>query len=274
MDRNLKIGVVGLGLIGGSIFKALCALGCEVYGISRSIHTIEKAKKYSEHVSKSLLQLKKCDIIFVCTPMNKTKVVLDKLDKILPTSAIVADVASIKGFVCDKVRPYKFIPTHPMAGTENCGFDNSYESLFQGAKWVIIPCQKGNAKAPDIKKLKDIINALGAKPVCTTAEEHDEAVALISHMPMIISQALFKTAKGNSLAMKLAASGFRDMTRLALSNEEMANDMVNLNSDNIQQALLKLYASIGSLLEKDYRTQIREIIKERQLMYGNGKNIY
>lgn len=273
MDRNLKIGVVGLGLIGGSIFKALCALGCDVYGVSRSNPTIEQAKKYSPHISKSLLQLKKCDVIFVCTPMNKTKGILDKLDKILPKSAIVADVASIKGFVCDKVRPYKFVPTHPMAGTENSGFENSYELLFQGAKWVLVPCPKGNAKAPDIKKLTDIICALGAKPVCTTAEEHDEAVALISHMPMLIAQALFLSAKDNSLAMKLASSGFRDMTRLALSNDEMATDMISLNPQYIQKALLKLYSSVGDLLDKDYPKKIREIKKERQAMYVSGQNI-
>lgn len=271
MDRNLKIGIVGLGLIGGSIFKALCALKCNAYGVSKSSQTIEKAKKYSPNVSKSLLSLKHCDLIFVCTQMHKVTSILDQLEKILPPETIVADVSSLKQFVSEKERPYKFIPTHPMAGTEFSGFDSSFESLFQGSKWILTPFE--NTEASDLKKVTDLIKVLGAKPIFTTPKEHDETVAFISHMPMLIAQALFKTVQDNKLALKLASSGFRDMTRLAVSNEEMANDMINLNSDNIQNALLKMYSSVGELLSHDYKTQIKNIKKERQVMYVDGKNI-
>lgn len=271
MDINLKVGVIGLGLIGGSIFKALCALKCNVYGKSRSNQTILKAKEYSPNVSKSFDTVKNCDIIFVCTHMHQTEEVLDKLENVLPPTTIVADISSLKRFVNNKKRPYKFIPSHPMAGTEFAGFDHAFETLFQGAKWILTPLE-GTDEA-DIIKLTDVIEVLGAKPVFTTTEEHDEAVALISHMPMLIAQALFKTASTNDLALKLASSGFRDMTRLALSSDEMAQDLITLNSDNIQNSLLKLYSSIGELLNKDYLQQIREIKTERQTMYINGKNI-
>lgn len=271
MDRNLKVGVVGLGLIGGSIFKALCALRCTVYGVSRSNQTIQKAKEYSENVSKSLLDLRNCDVVFVCTPMKCIDKVLEKLDGILPSETIVSDVSSVKSFVCNRKYNFKFIPGHPLAGTEFAGFDYSFESIFQGTKWVLTPFE--NVEKSDIKKLTDIIEVLGAKPIFANPEEHDEAVALISHMPMLISQALFKTAQDNPLAMKLASSGFRDMTRLAMSTEDMAADMIDLNSKNIQNSLLKLYSSVGELLSADYESQIREIKKERQIMYINGKNI-
>lgn len=271
MDRNLKIGVVGLGLIGGSIFKALCALKCDVYAVSKSNQTLAKARNYSTNVSKSLLHLRQCDVIFVCTPINKTMEILDKLDDILNPNTIVTDVCSLKDFISKKKRKYKFIPSHPMAGTEFMGFDYSFESLFQGSKWVLTPLE--NTNDSDIKKLTDIIEVLGSKPIFTKTNEHDEAVALISHMPMLIAQALFKTAEGNDLALKLASSGFRDMTRLALSNEEMANDMITMNSENIQNAILKLYSSVGELLSNNYPSLIREIKKERQIMYFDGKNI-
>ena len=249
----MKIGVVGLGLIGGSIFKDLVALGYEVVAVSKSQ---SGANIYNDYAV-----LKDCDLVFVCSAMNKTLEILDKLEEILSENTIVTDVCSLKGFVCKKTRPYKFVPSHPMAGTEHKGFENSFEGLFRGAKWVITPVFGESVE------LVQIIEKLGAKPVITTPDKHDEAVALISHMPMVVAQAIFKTAKDNDLALEIAASGFRDMTRLAMSNTEMANDMVQMNSENIQMSLLKLYKSIGDLTNSDYLGQIEEIKSNRQSMY-------
>ncbi len=249
----MKIGIIGLGLIGGSIFKDLKKLDYEVIAVSNS--------QNGENIYKDYDILKTCNLIFVCTAMNKTLEVLDKLEEIISSDTIVTDVCSLKSFVCRKKRPYKFIPSHPMAGTENKGFENSMEGLFKNAKWVLTPVFGKN------EELVEIITQLGAKPVITTPEKHDEAVALISHMPMLISQALFKTAQENKLALEIASSGFRDMTRLAMSNPEMANDMINMNADNIQMSILKLYKSIGDLTNSDYLEQINEIKLNRQSMF-------
>ena len=86
-------------------------------------------------------------------------------------------------------------------------------------------------------------------------------------MPMLISQALMLTAKDNKLAMEIASSGFRDMTRLAMSNEEMANDMITLNHTNIEQSTLKLYKSIGELTHGDYQKTITELKNIRSKMF-------
>jgi len=249
----LKIGVIGLGLIGGSIFKDLIKLNYDVVGVSNS--------QTGENIYNDYAVLKDCKVVFVCSAMNKTLEILDKLEEILPETTIVTDVCSLKSFVTKKERPYKFIPSHPMAGTEHKGFENSFEGLFQGAKWVITPVF-GSSEV-----LVDIIKQLGAEPVITTPEKHDEAAALISHMPMVIAQAIFKTAQDNELAMQIASSGFRDMTRLAMSNTEMANDMVQMNADNIQTSILKLYKSIGDLTNSNYLEQINEIKSKRQSMY-------
>ena len=249
----MKIGIIGLGLIGGSIFKDLKKLDYEVIAVSNS--------QNGENIYKDYDILKTCNLIFVCTAMNKTLEVLDKLEGIISPDTIVTDVCSLKSFVCRKKRPYKFIPSHPMAGTENKGFENSMEGLFKNAKWVLTPIFGKN------EELVEIITQLGAKPVITTPEKHDEAVALISHMPMLISQAIFKTAQENKLALEIASSGFRDMTRLAMSNPEMANDMINMNADNIQMSILKLYKSIGDLTNSDYLEQINEIKLNRQSMF-------
>lgn len=250
----MKIGVVGLGLIGGSIFKDLKKLGYEVVGVSQS--------QRGEGIYKDYSVLKDCEIVFVCSAMNKTLGILDELESILSEDTIVTDVCSLKRFVCSKKRPYNFIPSHPMAGTEKQGFENSFEGMFKGAKWVITPI---NNKPAD--KLLNIIEQLGATLVTTTPDKHDEAVALISHMPMVIAQAIFKTAQDNELALKIASSGFRDMTRLAMSNVEMANDMVTMNSDNIEKSILKLYKSIGDLIKEDYHSQITDIRSNRQVMF-------
>ena len=248
----MKIGIIGLGLIGGSLFKDL-KKNYDVIAVSQS--------QNGENIFKSFDILKDRDLIFVCTPMNKTLKILDKLENILPSNATVTDVCSLKSFVCQKQRPYIFIPSHPMAGTEHKGFENSFEGLFKDAKWAVIKTENN----PD--KLIEIINYLGAKPIFTTPQEHDKAVAMVSHMPMLIAQALVLVAKENSLAMELAASGFRDMTRLALSNEEMACDMVSMNSKNIEQSILKLYQAIGDLTNKDYPKLISELKNIRSKMY-------
>ena len=133
--------------------------------------------------------------------------------------------------------------------------------MFRGRKWVVTPVW-GNDET-----LISIIEKLGATPVVTTPEKHDEAVALISHMPMLVAQAIFKTASDNELALEIASSGFRDMTRLAMSNVEMANDMILMNSENIQTSVLKLYKSIGDLTNSDYLSQIKEIKLNRQSMF-------
>lgn len=257
----MKIGVVGLGLIGGSIFKSLKALSYDVIGVSNS--------QTGENISSDWSMLSDCSIVFVCSPMNKIISDLKNLEQYVSEDTIVSDVASLKKFVVKEKYNYNFIPSHPMAGTEFSGFENSFEGLFKGAKWVLTPL---NNIVPD--ELKQVIVDMGAKIVVTTPVEHDEAVALISHMPLVLSQALFLTSDDNELAKRLASSGFRDMTRLALSSEEMACDMVKMNSFNIQKSLLKLYSNIGSLIKENYPEKIHDIKVKRSIMYKDGVNNY
>lgn len=248
-----KIGIIGLGLIGGSIFKDLKSLGYDVIAVSKS--------QTGENIYKDYEVLKDRDVVFVCSAMNKTPAILDELENILPNNTVVTDVCSLKKFVTQKNRPYRFVPSHPMAGTEHKGFENSFEGLFKGAKWVLTPV------FGESEELVSIIKALGAIPIVTTPEKHDEAAAMISHMPMVLAQALFLAARENPLAMEMASSGFRDMTRLALSNEEMACDMVSMNSENIEQSILKLYKSMGDLIRGNYPEMIATVKSERSKMF-------
>lgn len=249
----MKIGVIGLGLIGGSIFKALRGK-YEVIGVSRSVR--------EENVSRDYSSLKKCDIVFVCTPMNVTLEILDELEAFLQPSTIVTDVCSLKGFVSKKEYSYKFIPSHPMAGTEHKGWEHSFPELFKGAKWVMTP---HDGDIP--QELETVIKELGAQIIITTAEEHDKAAALISNLPLIVAQALCQNIKDNTLAQLMAASGFRDTTRLALSNTEMASDMLELNRENIQQAATTMQNCLESLLNGDYKQLAESIKRFRENLY-------
>lgn len=254
----MKIGVIGLGLIGGSIFKNLAINPkYEVTGISRSVLGVNIYKDYSD--------LKGCEIVFVCTPMSVTLEVLDKLEEYLDSNTIVTDVCSLKGFVSKKTYKYHFIPSHPMAGTENNGWKASFPELFKGAKWVITPPQRQISEEQE--KLEGVITDLGASVVITTPEEHDKAVALISHMPMVVAQALCANIKDNKLAQILASSGFRDTTRLALSNTQMAADMVNLNEENIREGLKSLQDNLEELLSENYSERIEKIKDFRKALY-------
>ena len=249
----MKIGVIGLGLIGGSIFKDLLRLGYNVIAVSKS--------QRGDRIFDSYEAIKNCALVFVCSSMNNTLSILDELENWLPNTTVVTDVSSVKSFVCKKERPYLFVPSHPMAGTEKKGFEYSLENLFNDATWVITPFQ-GESEI-----LENVISDLGAKIIKTSPQKHDEAVAMISHIPMIISQAIFKTIKNNELALKLASSGFRDTTRLAMSNTEMAQDMLNYNNSNIKDGLSKFSENLSELINNDYKSQIDLIATQRAKMF-------
>ena len=252
----MRIGIVGLGLIGGSIFKALQDKH-ELVGVSSSVQ--------DENISDDYNTLRGCNLVFVCTPMSVTLGMLDKLEEYLSCDTIVTDVCSLKGFVSKKTYSYKFIPSHPMAGTENSGWDSSFPELFEGAKWVITPFE--GKIIEEQETLVKVIESMGAKVIITTPEEHDKAVALISHMPMVIAQALCENIKDNKLAQELASSGFRDTTRLALSNTQMATDMIAMNGVNISEALNSLQDCLQGLLTDVYSEKAKKIKEFRKGLY-------
>ena len=255
----MKIGVIGLGLIGGSIFKK-CREKYDVVGVSRSLE--------EENVSSDYSTLKGCNVVFVCTPMNKTLDILDKLENYLDENTIVTDVCSLKEFVSHKSYKYKFIPSHPMAGTEHSGWEHSFAELFNGAVWAVTPKEDTDLK--DFGVLKTVIESTGANVIMTTPLEHDRAVALISHAPMLVAQALCKNIEDNELAQKLAASGFRDTTRLALSNTEMANDMVVMNGENIKDVIKLLNENVNKLFAGNYREEAEKIKAFRKELYAKS----
>ena len=265
----MKIGIIGLGLIGGSILKRLAGFGHELFAVTRNKETLRHVENLVKACSDKYEILSECEVVFVCTPIGKILESLDKLNGIVQKNCIVTDVASVKEFVTKKKYSFKFIPSHPMAGTENSGYGASFPELFDGAKWVLTPYD-----CTETKILTDLIEQMGANPIVANAKEHDEAVALISHLPMYLSQCLFNIAKDNKLAMKLASSGFRDTTRLSMTDLTLACDMLKFNGQNIENAQVALVSELKNLKSENYLEKITEISQSRRKMYdSNGKNI-
>ncbi len=265
-NRNLKIGIVGLGLIGGSILKSLNNLGYFVVGVSKSSH--KTAQNFCSFSSSDIKDVKDCDVVFVSSKMSETLDILDKLESIVKPECIVSDVCSLKRFVNNKKRSYNFVGSHPMAGTEFSGFEHSFAELFFGAKWIL-------NKPNDI--LQKLIKEMGAKPVIMDENTHDKAACLISHLPMLISCALFNTVlKDDKDALKIASSGFRDTTRLALTNASLALDMLELNSDNfdiIIEDFMQSLKELKNMPKMEFIQTLDSIQKIRSQMYDkDGKN--
>jgi prephenate dehydrogenase len=291
MHKNSTIAVIGLGLIGGSILKALKPKGFNLIGISRSKDTIEKALKLGlvNECSDNIEIVKNANVVFICAPINTITDLIDKVRKVVAPDCIITDVASIKtpimNYVNDYNFPTNFIGGHPMAGTENKGLDSSLDNLFEEAKWVLTPSRWSNSE--DVENLSELINLMGAKPLIADPKEHDKAVALISHLPLLISQTLFGMVEGycddgiRNLALNLASSGFRDTTRLAATNPELAKDILLENKIFIREAV-KDFEDHLTILNDNLDLNAKEFIaftdklafKRRNMYSSEGKNIY
>jgi len=291
MSKDFTIAVIGLGLIGGSILKALGPKNFHLIAVSGREETIVKAKELglADEYSTDIEAVKDAKIVFICTPIHKIIPFIDKVSQVVSPDCIITDVASLKGFIIDHVDNCEFlinfIGGHPMAGTEHKGIDNAIDNLFENAKWVLTPSRWSESQ--DIEELKEVISSIGAKVIIANPYEHDKAVALISHLPLLLSQSLFgmvdKYPDENirDLALSLAASGFRDTTRLAATNPELAKDMLLLNKINIREAVKNLEDYLSKMdknldLDEEKFIEIaEELATNRKDLYSpEGKNIY
>lgn len=291
--NELKIGIIGLGLIGGSLARILSTKNYTVLGIAYSDSTLEKAKNLNlfHSVSKNIEDLNGCDIIFIATPINSINITFQKLNSCISRPCIITDVASIKGDISDYAKKtfsnelITFIPGHPMAGTEHKGLDNSFKELFKGCKWVLCPTSPDKKQQVDI--LSEIIQETGATIIYSNPHQHDVAVALISHMPLLISMSLIDAINIQEdfvlkeLAFYLAASGYRDTTRIAGGNSELSYDMLKFNQKNVLKALDMFEGSIQKLRaqldmpKEDTINTFNEIANIRKQLYSDdGKNVF
>ena len=241
----MKIGIVGLGLIGGSLGLKLQSLKHTIYGIANNELNEKKAKekKLANFVSCDLSLLKKCELIILALPLKDLISPSEKLVASIPQKTILTDVGSVKEPIVknwENLHPL-FIGSHPMAGTEKKGVDSGFEGLFKNAKWIITPTQKTDLNA--FSTLSKLIKSMDCEICQASPTEHDEAVSLISHLPIFLATALIDTVntKNNQslldLAQKLAATGFADTSRVGGGNEQLGLDLAINNQINVLNAI-------------------------------------
>lgn len=242
-----KIGIIGLGLIGGSIVKALKmkSQDAEMYTLQRESEDVKLAVK-QEYITtvKDLNELvSKVELVIIASPIDTVIPVAKELSQIKSkTNLIVIDVASVKKNIVkefEKLSTSKidFCGTHPMAGSEKMGFENTQGMLFVSKPWVITPHKKNNKQT--IKNIKNLITYLGSTTVTVTASQHDEYVAAISHIVFLISSYIFSFIQlKEPKALALAGSGFESLTRLASGSPRMHTEIVTQNYDNIAVSLV------------------------------------
>ncbi len=251
----MNIGIVGLGLIGGSIGLKLQRLNHTIYGVTNNNLNKEKAieRKLANFVSCDFGILKECSLIILALPIRDLIHPSNKLINVIPKEAIVTDVGSIKEPIIntwEKIHPL-FIGSHPMAGTEQKGVDSGFESLLDDARWIITPTPKTSLDA--INVLSNLITSMKCEIFKASPKEHDEAVSLVSHLPIFIASSLIKTANTQKneefldFTKKIAASGFSDTTRVGGGNPNLGLDLAANNQINILNAIKEFKNNINEI---------------------------
>lgn len=246
-----KIGFIGLGLIGGSIAKAIRLEypEIELIGHASRRSTLEKAAAEDVISNSDFLPLEEfahCDVLFLCSPVHVNCDYLEKMKPFLSDKILITDVGSVKGDIHEKIRELglsaQFIGGHPMAGSEAIGFENSSRLLLQNAFYILTHDPEMNTE--ELNTFSEFIHSLGAIPIQLTPERHDFATAAISHLPHLISASLVdlvrKEDTKDSILKTIAAGGFRDITRISSSSPVMWQNICLANKDEILK-LLDLY---------------------------------
>jgi prephenate dehydrogenase len=231
----MRANVIGLGLIGGSIALALRRNGYEVGGQESDSAVLARALELAVIDHQGLFA--DAAITFVATPVALVPGLVAMALK--ETSGVVTDVGSVKSVIAHDISDSRFVPGHPMAGSELDGLDGADASMFEGAVWVLTPTAHSSDTAFAI--IAEVVSGLGAEVVAIDPQRHDDLVAIVSHVPHLTAATMMRIADDRSeehlALLRLAAGGFRDMTRIASGRPGIWLDICEQNKDAIVRGL-------------------------------------
>ena len=246
--RDRPIGVVGLGLIGGSLALDLRAQGLRVQALVHREATAQRARKrgLADQVSTDPVVLADCALVVLALPLDRLLEPSSELLGALPAGAVITDVGSVKGPVLDRWGQWpRFVASHPMAGTAQAGVEAGLAGLFAGRPWVATPTDATDPEA--LAVVRGLAEAVDARWIECLAADHDQAVALISHLPVLLGAALIEAAGQAPLARALASSGFADTSRVGAGNPELGSLMARYNREALLVALARYRTSLAAL---------------------------
>jgi prephenate dehydrogenase len=242
LKENMRVAIIGLGVIGGSLGMALLAKGnYEVVGIDRDPVTVRLALEtgaVSAGTTDCLNGVKQADIVVLAIPVGDLADLAREIAPSISSEAIVTDVGSTKEEVVallEEIFPSRFVGGHPMTGSERSGIEGAELYLFENAIYVLTPTARTDSEA--LQKIQEMVADSGAISCFISPDDHDRIVAAISHLPHMMAVALMNLAADFSethpQALTLAAGGFRDMTRIAASSQVMWRDIFATNRRNV-----------------------------------------
>lgn len=258
--QDSTFGFIGFGLIGGSIAKGIKRSfpKARIMAYMRTRSKLEQAQR--DGIVDVILDgisdpLKECDIIFLCTPVEYNAQYLTSIRPYLKPGAILTDVGSTKTNIHQVVTELDmedyFVGGHPMAGSEKTGYENTSDHLLENAYYIITPTVR--SRKSDVDRIVAIASLIGSIPIVLDYQEHDRIVAAISHLPHLVASSLVNLVKDNDneeeQMKRLAAGGFKDITRIASSSPEMWEQICMTNTDNIIQMMERYIGSLQQILD-------------------------
>ena len=255
-----RLALIGLGLIGSSIARAVRARGLarELVGFARSAETRSRAREIAlvDRVAESARDAARdADVVVLCTPLSSYAALAAEIAPALGDGAILSDVGSVKSCTIDDVAPLlpagvTFVPAHPIAGTENSGPDAGFASLFEG-RWCLITPQP-NTPTPAVDRIAGLWRAMGSTVEIMSPQHHDRVLAITSHLPHLIAYTIVGTATDLADDLKheviaYSASGFRDFTRIAASDPVMWRDIFLSNKEAVLEIMQRFTEDLTAL---------------------------
>jgi len=255
-----KVGIVGVGLIGGSLALAIkkYKVAQEVIGIVRRKKTVKEAlrQKIVDIASRDLRLLKDVDLVILATPVSTIKEIAPSVSKIVKKDCILTDVGSTKKEIVLKLEKlfHNYIGSHPLAGSQNAGLNFADADIFKSSLCIITPTRKTPPEV--IRKITVFWNKIGAKVSLISPSLHDKILSYTSHLPHLVAFALMELIPSNYL--NYSATGLRDTTRIALSSPELWRDIFISNRKEILTSLRefgnKLYTLEKLLSQRDVKS--------------------
>ena len=240
-----RASVIGTGLIGGSVGLALRAQGWHVTGVDADASAAERAVELGAIDAVGLDA--SATITFVAAPVSA--IATEVRRALAHTAGAVTDVGSVKGSVVAEIDDPRFIGGHPMAGSEQLGVEGATADLFEGAVWVLTPVT--GTSSDHFATVDAVVRSFGAEVVALDPERHDALVAVVSHVPHLTAAALMgiadERAEEHAALLRLAAGGFRDMTRIAAGSPAIWPDICAENRDAIVEVIDRLTVELGRL---------------------------